>query len=231
MSQSLRYRASSFLATLCVILLSTSSIAAPSADNGAATGAGSETAGNQPDVAGMGGGQAEPRTPEEIINRRLNRQRRIINNRLQNGFLTGAQAKKFNSTVDDIQADFQQLKGSSGVLKEEDVNRLTNALNQNANELRSTATSGTSVVQGANALGPEWSKGPDGAQNPRTLLQEMRQEHQREMRQEKQSNEQKLEMQQQDYEREMVESLGEQRGKILKKKEELKEVREESGAN
>jgi hypothetical protein len=226
MSQNYVFHLSSFLAVFCALLLSIACQASP-ADKG--TGTSSDASGSPPNNSDQKEELTAPKTPEEIIARRLKRQRRIINVRLQNGNLTADQAQKLTQSVNDIEANFQQL--STGALKPEDAKRLINSLNQNANELRSTVVSGTSTVQGSNVLGPEWSKGPDGAQNPRTLMQEMKVEHQREMRQERQSNEQKLEMQQQDYEREMVESLGEQRGKILEKKDQLKDVRDESGAN
>lgn len=228
MSKSVIYGLYAICAVVCVVVMPLACLAEPRANGKAEIGDGG---GNQSGVPEPAKHLAPATTPEETIARRLKRQRRIIDNRLQNGNLTEDQAQKLNQSVNEIETNFKELGGDAGALKPEDAKRLINSLNQNANELRSTAVSGASTVQGENALGPQWSKGPDGAQNPRTLLKEMKAEHRREMRQERQSNEQKLEMQQQDYEREMVESLGEQREKILEKKEQLKEVRDESGAN
>lgn len=62
-------------------------------------------------------------------------------------------------------------------------------------------------------------------------MKKMKAQEARELRQEKQVNEQTLEQQQLDYEKEVVNSLGQQRPAIQKKKNELEEVRKESGAD
>lgn len=174
-------------------------------------------------------GQGQTRNP---LDERVQRQHWRIKHALKTGLITDDQAKQLTSGVDTIAAQIQQLRQSGGgTLKPEDLKQVENSLNQSSDQIRTVAESGDASVQSGKVLGPTWSKGKDGAQNPKNLLNQMKQENRRELRQEKQANEQKLEEQQLKYEREMVENLGEQKQDILKQKDQLKDVRKESGAD
>ncbi len=80
-------------------------------------------------------------------------------------------------------------------------------------------------------MGPNWTPGKDGGQNPTTLLKEMKQENKREQRQYRQTMEQNIEQQQLDYEKKTIEKLKDQRKGILGDETELKQERKESGSD
>lgn len=169
---------------------------------------------------------------QDDLEQRLRRQHLRVNHALKAGFINDEQAKKLRDAIDDVASDMQDLKQKNGgTLKQEDFKQIQNSLNQTSEQIRSLAEAGHATVQSGKVLGPTWTKGPDGAQNPKKLLQQMKQENKRELRQERQANEQKLEQQQLEYEREMVENLSEQKQNIIKQKDDLKDVRKESGAD
>ncbi len=166
------------------------------------------------------------------VDGRVQRQHWRISHALKVGLITQDQATDLKRNVDDIAAQVQQLRQQNGgKLKPEDLTQIENSLNQSSDQIRTVAESGHAEVQSGKVLGATWSKGPDGAQNPKELLKQMKKENNRELRQERQSNEQKIEQQQLQYEREMVEHLGEQKQNILQQKDQLKDVRKESGAD
>jgi len=166
------------------------------------------------------------------LDQRLKRQHFRINHALKSGLIKDDQAKNLRDAVDDVAGDLQELRQKNGGnLKPEDIKQIENSLNQTSEQIKSLAESGKKSVQSGNVLGATWTKGPDGAQNPKQLLQQMKQENKRELRQERQNTEQKIEQQQMQYEKEMVEQLGEQKQDIMKQKEDVKEIRKESGAD
>lgn len=166
------------------------------------------------------------------IDARLDRQRKRIKRALDQGRITAKQAKNLSSGVSEIEGKAKTLKSANGgSLKKEDIAQLENSLNQSNELILSTANAGKRSVQSGDVLGARWAKGADGAQNPKKLKQEMKRENRRELRQYRQANEQKIEQQQLDYEKEMVEKLGDQRKDVLKEKENLKDVRKDSGAD
>jgi len=163
---------------------------------------------------------------------RFKRQYSRIDVGLKNGSLTQAQADSLKANVADMERDVAAKKASNGgSLKPEDLKTVESQLNENSNQIQAAQAGGTKDVNGANTLGAKWAKGADGAQNPNKLKKEMKSEEKREVRQEKQALEQKVEGQQLDYEKQMVEKLGEQRPDIQKKKSDLQDIRQESGAD
>jgi hypothetical protein len=125
-----------------------------------------------------------------------------------------------------LAADLARVDGDAEQLKQ-----VLNALSQNANQISTALGAGTSEEAGADALGPNWKPGKDGAQDPKALLKQMKKQEARELRQERQANEQILEQQQLDYEKEVISNLGQQKPAIQKKKNQLEEVRKENNAN
>jgi hypothetical protein len=168
----------------------------------------------------------------DVIGQRIHRQHLRINHALKSGLISEAQANNLRNAVNEIASEVQELRQKNGgVLKSEEIKQFENSLNQSSDQIRTVAEAGNATVQSGKVLGPTWTKGADGAQNPKSLLQQMKQENKRELRQERQNTEQKIEQQQLQYEREMIEHLGEQKQDILKGKEDLKDVRKESGAD
>lgn len=163
---------------------------------------------------------------------RIKRQYLRIESGLKDGSLTQDAAAKLKSNVSGIEIDFNaKRQANGGRLKPEDMKTIQSQLNENSDQIETAEAGGTKRVSSSKALGPKWTPGPDGAQNVKSLKKQMKAEEKREVRQEKQALEQKLEGQQLDYEKQMVEKLGEQRPEIQKKKSELQEVRQESGAD
>ncbi len=162
---------------------------------------------------------------------RIKRQYLRIESGLKDGRLTQDAAAKLKSNVSGIEIDFNaKRQANGGRLKPEDMKTIQSQLNENSDQIETAEAGGTKRVSSSKALGPKWTPGPDGAQNVKSLKKQMKAET-REVRQEKQALEQTLEGQQLDYEKQMVEKLGEQRPEIQKKKSELQEVRQESGAD
>lgn len=169
-----------------------------------------------------------PLSPDARIKKQYSR----IDSALKSGSLTQDQADSLKANVADIQRDVDTKKASNGgSLKAEDLKTIESQLNENSNQIQAAQAGGSKNVNGSNTLGAKWAKGADGAQNPNKLNKEMKAEEKRELRQEKQALEQKVENQQLDYEKQMVEKLGEQRPEIQKKKSDLQDIRKESGAD
>ncbi len=169
-----------------------------------------------------------PLSPDARIKKQYSR----IDSALKSGSLTQDQADSLKANVADIQRDVDTKKASNGgSLKAEDLKTIESQLNENSNQIQAAQAGGSKNVNGSNTLGAKWAKGADGAQNPNKLKKEMKAEEKRELRQEKQALEQKVENQQLDYEKQMVEKLGEQRPEIQKKKSDLQDIRKESGAD
>jgi hypothetical protein len=177
-------------------------------------------------------GGAGTNSASDNVEQRVHRQNLRVNHALKSGLITEDQAKKLRDTITDIASDAQNLRQQNGgALKPEDLKKIENSLNQSSEQIKSVAESGSSTVESGKVLGATWTKGPDGAQNPKKLLNQMKQENKRELRQERQATEQKIEQQQQQYEKEMVEKLGEQKQEILKNKDDIRDIRKESGAD
>lgn len=186
--------------------------------------------GNGGNGAGNGGPAAHKNMPP--VDERVKNQYRKINEGFKSGALDDAQAHHLKELVAGIEQQIRVNRaGNNGQLKPEVKTNIENALNQSFNQIRTAIQGGTTFVESDKALGPEWSRGPDGAQNPRKLLSRMKTEERRELRQEKQANEQTLENQQLDYERQMMVKLGGQRKKIQQQKGNLQDIRKEQGAN
>ena len=87
------------------------------------------------------------------------------------------------------------------------------------------------VARAANRIGPGWIKGQDGAQNPNKLKRGMKLQERRQNHQYEQAMNQVKEQQQQQYEKEMLQKLGSQRPVIQENREDIKKVRQATGAN
>lgn len=185
-------------------------------------------------ILGQMSGQAlaQQPDPEKGVDARLQRQFKRIDHGLKNGKLTQQQADNLRTLVIKVQNDVKTKRaGNSGKLNAEQLKQVLNALSQNANQISTALGAGTSEEAGADALGPNWKPGKDGAQDPKALLKQMKKQEARELRQERQANEQILEQQQLDYEKEVISNLGQQKPAIQKKKNQLEEVRKENNAN
>jgi len=185
-------------------------------------------------ILGQMSGQAlaQQPDPEKGVDARLQRQFKRIDHGLKNGKLTQQQADNLRTLVINVQNDVKTKRaGNSGKLNAEQLKQVLNALSQNANQISTALGAGTSEEAGADALGPNWKPGKDGAQDPKALLKQMKKQEARELRQERQANEQILEQQQLDYEKEVISNLGQQKPAIQKKMNQLEEVRKENNAN
>ncbi|MGD9684476.1 MAG: hypothetical protein AB7W16_25210 [Candidatus Obscuribacterales bacterium] len=166
------------------------------------------------------------------VDARIARQKRRIETALKSGAISPEQSEDLKRSVLEIEGRVKALRtANDGKLKPEELTEIKNSLNQSSNMIKSVAESGTHKTQQGQVLGPSWKQGADGAQDPKKLMKGMKRENRRERRQEKQALEQKMEQQQLQYEKEMVESLSEQKEDILKEKQDLKDVRKESGAD
>lgn len=166
------------------------------------------------------------------IGKRIEHQKLRIKNALSVGTVTPERAKQLNQSLDDLAKRTADLRAQNGgTLKPEDLLKTENVLNQNNQLIMSFEGAGKSVSEPGSAIGPAWSTGPNGAQDPGSLLKKMKAQERQQLRQEKQALEQKLEQQQLDYERAMIPKLGNQRKDILKQEGEVKQIRSESGAN
>lgn len=175
---------------------------------------------------------AQQADPEKGVDARLQRQFKRIAHGLKNGKLTQQQADNLRTLVLNVQNDVKSKRaGNSGKLNAEQLKQVLNALSQNSNQINTALGAGTSEDAGPDALGPNWKPGRDGAQDPKALLKQMKKQEARELRQERQANEQILEQQQLDYEKEVISNLGQQKPAIQKKKNQLEEVRKENNAN
>lgn len=164
------------------------------------------------------------------IDERVKHQYKRIDKGLKEGKLTEDQANKLRAMVIAVESDIK-AKRKNGQLNPEDKTQIENTLKQNGNLISTALGAGTSVPEGEDVLGPEWKAGKDGAQDPKKLLKQMKAQESRQLRQEKQNMEQIMEQQQLDYQKQVIYNLGQQKSAIQKKKKELENVRNESGAN
>ncbi|MBK9145686.1 MAG: hypothetical protein IPM23_24700 [Candidatus Melainabacteria bacterium] len=181
-------------------------------------------------------GQEQPSAAKKpgkaSVDARIARQKNRIEKALKSGSITPDQSEDLRRSVLEIESRVKAMRtANDGKLKPEELTEIKNSLNQSSNMIKSIAESGTHKAQPGRVLGPAWKQGADGGQDPKKLMKGMKRESRRERRQEKQALEQKIEQQQLQYEKEMVESLSEQKEDILKQKQELQDVRKESGAD
>lgn len=174
-----------------------------------------------------GAGGAVP----DDLNTRIHRQLQRIERGVRIGAITADQANRLKASVLSLQGQVAAKRQPDGSLKKEDLTLMENLFNQNSNMIHSAIGSGEHKADGSAAVGPAWTPGKDGAQNSHSLLKEMKIENRRELRQERQAIEQKLEQQQLDYEHQMIPELGNQRKAILNGKQQLKDIRKEQNAN
>lgn len=176
--------------------------------------------------------QNVPGLVSDNIEKRIEHQKMRIQSALGEGTISQEKAKQLNQSLDDLGKRTVDLRRQNGgTLKPEDLLKTENVLNQNNQLIKSFEGAGQSQKEPGSAIGPSWSPGPDGAQNPASLLKKMKAQERQELRQEKQALEQKTEQQQLEYERSMIPKLGDQRKNILKQQSEVKQIRSESGAN
>ncbi|MCC7530383.1 MAG: hypothetical protein IT342_17795 [Candidatus Melainabacteria bacterium] len=178
------------------------------------------------DASADGGGAAA-----DNLNARIHRQLERINHGVKLGAINADQANKLRASVQSLQNQVAAKRQPDGSLKKEDLTQFENLFNQNSNMIHSLVGAGERKSDGGNALGPGWTAGKDGAQNPNSLLKEMKAENRRELRQERQAIEQKIEQQQLDYEHQMIPELANQKKSILNGKQQLKDIRKEQNAN
>ena len=175
--------------------------------------------------------QNSPAGGADDLNTRIHRQLQRIERGVKIGAINADQANKLRASVLSLQGQVAAKRQADGTLKKEDLTLFENLFNQNSNMIHSTIGSGERKADGAAAVGPAWTPGKDGAQNPKSLLQEMKVENRGELRQERQAIEQKLEQQQLDYEHQMIPELANQKKSILNGKQQLKDIRKEQNAN
>jgi len=166
------------------------------------------------------------------VDRRVQRLTRRVNNALENGTITQDKANELKAKLSSIGADAAMArKKNGGALNPTDLTRFQSELNQQLNVVNSFASAGARKIVGSQADGPKWVNGQDGAQDPTKLKHEMKTEEARQLRQERQALLQVKEMQQQQYEKEMLQKLGGQRPEILQNKQQVDQIRDTSGAN
>jgi hypothetical protein len=155
-----------------------------------------------------------------------------INFGLRQGAIKPGQADRLRQTLDDIGSKATALrKANRGRLNPTDLAGIESRLNQQTNIIHSYNQAGSRNVVAKNATGPAWVAGSDGAQSPRKLKRQMKIQEQRQLHQFDQANMQIREQQQQQYEKEMLQKLGSQRPEILKNKQDLERIRQDTGAN
>ncbi len=166
------------------------------------------------------------------IGTRIQELNQRINFGVKQGTIKPGQADRLRQTLTDIGSRAGELrKANRGTLKNTDLAGLESRLNQQTNIIHSYNQAGTRQVVAKNATGPAWAAGQDGAQDPRKLKRRMKVQEQRQLHQFDQANMQIREQQQQDYEKEMLQKLGSQRPEILKNKQDLERIRQNTGAN
>jgi hypothetical protein len=166
------------------------------------------------------------------VDRRVQRLSRRVDFALSKGTITEDKAAELKATLTSISTDAAAArKNNGGALNPTDLTRFTSKLNQQMNLVNSFAAAGERKTVDPSANGPKWAKGQDGAQDPIQLKREMKKEEARQLRQESQALMQVKEMQQQQYEKEMLQKLGGQRPEILQNKQQIDQVRDTSGAN
>jgi hypothetical protein len=186
----------------------------------------------EPGQALAGQSMAGKAKKADNINARIKRQHKKINAALKNGQLNEQQANRLQMDVANIENRVKnERQQNGGELNPQQHTTIENLLNQSSNQINTAMGVGTAVSAGANPLGPNWQPGPDGAQDPDALKKKLKAQEKRALRQEKQANMQAIEQQQLQYEKEMVNSLSTQKKKIQQEKEQLENVRNNSGAN
>jgi len=176
--------------------------------------------------------QKESQAGGDDIDARITRLTRRIDFGVKQGMIQQDQANKLQSDLKDIgmQAAASR-KSNGGSLNPTDLAGLESRLNQKFNIIQSYNQAGARKTVDANASGPAWAKGDDGAQDTRTLKRRMKLQEQRQLRMEDQAIMQVKEQQQQQYEKEMLQKLGSQRPAILQNKQEIDQIRQNTGAN
>jgi hypothetical protein len=166
------------------------------------------------------------------IDTRITRLTRRINFGVKQGTIQQDQADKLQSDLKDIgmQAEASR-KSNGGSLNPTDRAGLESRLNQKFNIIQSYNQAGARKTVDSSASGPAWAKGEDGAQDARALKRRMKLQEQRQLRQEEQAMMQVREQQQQQYEKEMLQKLGSQRPTILQNKQDIDQIRQNTGAN
>ncbi|MDZ4837916.1 MAG: hypothetical protein SGJ27_29375 [Candidatus Melainabacteria bacterium] len=166
------------------------------------------------------------------LDQRVERQHWRINHAVRAGLVTEDQAKKLRSSVDDIATQIQNFRQSNGgTIKADDLSHIESSLNQTSDQIRTVAESGHANLQSSKLPGSTRTENGDGTQDPKDQLLQMKKENKRELRQERQSSENKIQQQQLQYEGEMFRKLGEQKQNIIEQKDQLKDDRKESGAD
>jgi hypothetical protein len=166
------------------------------------------------------------------LDARITRLNRRITFGVNKGTIHQAEADKLRADLADINARAAAArKSNGGQLKPEDLTGFENQLNQKFNIIRSYNGAGEKSTASSSATGPVWAPGTDGAQNPQTLKKRMKVQERKQLEQEDQAIMQVKEQQQQQYEKQMLEKLGNQRNTILQNKDAIDKVRQDSGAN
>ena len=170
--------------------------------------------------------------PVDNIDVRIGRQNTRINRGVRQGLLPIGQANQLRANLKAIAAEATRARRQNhGLLSRPQYTKIDNDLRQNSENISNLLGSNQKVSQGSNALGPKWASGQDGAQDPRKLRSQMRVQEKRQVQQYEQAMQQVQEMHQQEYEKEMLKTLGQQRPQILQNKQDVEQIRRDSGAN
>jgi opacity protein-like surface antigen len=183
-------------------------------------------------AAALNGIAAFAQQDKDNVDRRVQRLTHRVNTALENGTITKDKADELKATLSSISSDAATArKKNGGALNPTDLTGFESKLNQQFNVIGSFSAAGERKTVNSQAAGPKWAQGQDGAQDTNKLKHEMKEEEARELRQERQSLMQVKEMQQQQYEKEMLQKLGGQRPEILQNKQQIDQIRDTSGAN
>jgi hypothetical protein len=163
---------------------------------------------------------------------RINRQNARIDAALKRGALSAEQAQKLHQDLADIGHQINLARQTNdGKLKPNDLVTFKSQLGQTNALIGGYEQAGQRKLAGAEAAGPAWAAGKDGAQNVAQLKRRMKIQERQQLRQEDQAMLQVKEQQQQQYEKEMLEKLGAQRPAILKNEGDIDKIRQSTGAN
>jgi len=169
---------------------------------------------------------------DDDLDARISRQMRRINRGQKEGTVNQKQAKELKDELNGIALEIENArKKANGKLSNTQTTKFDNALNQNFNTIQTQLGAGKKVKESGAASGPRWSKGTDGAQDPKALRRQMKIQEARQLKQYSQAMQQVQEMQQQQYEKDMLQTLGQQRPQILKNKQQIEQLRDKTGAN
>jgi hypothetical protein len=185
----------------------------------------------QPSLAG-GNGKCAAHAKGDNICARVERLTKRVDFQLQQGTITKDQAAKLRADISDIKKQADGARTSNkGALNPTQIADFENQLNQQLSIIDSFGAAGKRKVKAGNVVGADWTPGEDGAQNAGKLKQKMKVDQRRLDRQYQQAQMQIKEQQQQQYEKEMLNELGQQRPAILQNKKDIKNIRDSSGAN